>query len=67
MLHSVIAEPNDDFLDNLLEVDLRAQLSFWASEDNVIGMYEHDNKRIITFLMWLAEQVCENTMLNSLV
>lgn len=57
MLQVTTAEITAEFLDDICDVDMDAQLSFWASDDNVVGMYEHDNKRIITFLMWLASQV----------
>ncbi|PPQ89614.1 hypothetical protein CVT25_012531 [Psilocybe cyanescens] len=56
MLQATTAEITDEFLDDICDIDMDAQLFFWASDDNVIGMYEHDNKRIITFLIWLGSQ-----------
>jgi len=60
MLHCVNSKVTPELLDDLYDIDLAAQLSFWESDDNVIGMYEHDSKRIINFLMWLQNaQVIE--------
>ncbi|KAH9476239.1 hypothetical protein JR316_0011810 [Psilocybe cubensis] len=56
MLQILTAEITTQLLDDVCDVDMGMQLSFWTSDDNVIGVYEHDNKRLISFLMWLASQ-----------
>ena len=57
MVQCVNSNPTTELLDDLYDMDMSAQLEFWASDDNVVGMYNHDTKRIITFLMWLRDKV----------
>ncbi|KAF8965445.1 hypothetical protein BDZ97DRAFT_782807 [Flammula alnicola] len=56
MLHCVESQPSLQLLKDLYDFDVRTHLEFWTSEDNVIGVYEHDAKRIITLIMWLQDQ-----------
>jgi hypothetical protein len=57
MVQCVSSNPTPELLDDLYEMDMSAQLNFWTSDDNVIGMYNHDAKRMITFMMWLRDKV----------
>ena len=57
MVQCVHSNPTTELLDDLYDMDISAQLDFWASDDNVVGMYNHDTKRIITFLLWLRDKV----------
>jgi hypothetical protein len=57
MVQCVHSNPATELLDDLYDMDMTAQLNFWASDNNVIGMYNHDTNRIIAFLMWLRDKV----------
>ncbi|KIM43454.1 hypothetical protein M413DRAFT_381380 [Hebeloma cylindrosporum] len=56
MVQCVTSYPTSELLNDLYNMDMSAQLDFWASDNNVVGMYNHDTKRILTFLMWLREK-----------
>ncbi|KDR70136.1 hypothetical protein GALMADRAFT_888788 [Galerina marginata CBS 339.88] len=56
MLHCVNAQPTPDLLEELYDIDMSAHLAFWASDKNVFGILEHDNKRILNLFMWLENK-----------
>jgi len=57
MVQCVSSNPTPELLDDLYDMDLFAQLDFWTSDDNIVGMYNHDAKRMIAFLLWLRDKV----------
>ena len=57
MVQCVNSNPTTELLDDLYDMDMSAQLDFWDSDTNVVGMYNHDTKRIITFILWLRNKV----------
>ena len=57
MVQCVNSNLTTELLDDLYDMDMSAQLDYWASDNNVVGMYNHDTNRIITFLMWLHDKV----------
>ncbi|KAF4610075.1 hypothetical protein D9613_010461 [Agrocybe pediades] len=56
MIHCVQAKPTQELMSELTRFDMYTQLSFWDSDENVIGAYEHDYKRILCLLSWLTTQ-----------
>ena len=57
MLHCVNSDLTSELLEQLFGFDMSAQLNFWSSEDNLVGIYEHDYKRILSLLAWMEKQV----------
>lgn len=57
MLHCVNAHSTPELVKELYDFDMSAHLNFWSSDENIIGIYEHDNKRILALLMWMENQV----------